>query len=274
MQQPKTKVALRGASETLIMTLLARAMDAAASRPILHDDWARRVLEQLDYTFPPTAGDQAFNTGLLLRANLLDAWATEFLDEHPEATVLHLGCGLDSRALRLACDARVRWIDVDLPDVVELRQKVYPAPAGDYCLVAASVTDDAWLDDIPADRPTLVVMEGLLPYLEPAQAQQLIGRICTRFPRGQIIFDMVGWFFIHIQAWSSPIGRTGATLRFSMDNKRDLLAVSPKLAVRDFVTIHDIPGHELFPWYMRLFTWLCRRIPLIRTVASYFRCDF
>ncbi len=274
-QQPKTKVSLRGVPETLMVTLLARAEDAASPQPILHDDWARRVLERLDYALPPEgSGKGGFYTALFLRAALLDAWATEFLSANPEATVLHLGCGLDSRALRLAWGPRVRWIDVDLPEVVELRQEVYLAPAGDYRLIAASVTDDAWLDDIPADRPTLIIMEGLLPYLEPDQARRLVGRLCTRFPGGRIMFDVVGWLYIRLQAFNSAIHHTGAVMHFGVDNAHDFLSLSPKLAVRDVVRMSDVPGSELFPWDVKLLGWIGRLIPPLRSLSSYFCYDF
>ena len=77
------------------------------------------------------------------------------------STVLHLGCGLDSRVFRIDPPATVRWYDVDLPDVIDLRRRLYPE-RHDYELIATSVTDLRWLDGIPADRPVLVVAEGLV----------------------------------------------------------------------------------------------------------------
>ena len=53
-----------------------------------------------------------------------------------------------------------RWVDVDYPDVISLRERLLPAPPGDYRMLGSSVTDDAWLDAVPADRPTVAVFEG------------------------------------------------------------------------------------------------------------------
>jgi methyltransferase (TIGR00027 family) len=270
----KAKVALSGVSETLMVTLCARAEDAARPNSILRDTWAARVLDQLNYTYPRTLGDKGLFASVVLRARLLDAWMAEFLNAHPEATVLHLACGLDSRALRLAWGPRVRWIDVDLPDVVELRQQVFPPLGGDYRLVAASVTEDAWLEDVPADRPTAVVMEGLLPYLERAEAERLVERICARFPSGQIMFEIVGRWFLRLQALNRPIWRTGAVMRFGLDDERELLTVSPKLRVRDVVRAWQIPGRETFPWYLYFILWVYSWIPGLQTLISYLRYDF
>jgi O-methyltransferase involved in polyketide biosynthesis len=103
--------------------------------------------------------------------------------------VLHLGCGLDSRVFRIDPPATVRWYDVDLPDVIELRRRLYPE-RHDYEMIRASVTDLHWLDGIPADRPVLVVAEGLVQYLSEKDAVALFNRITEQFPSGQIIFDV------------------------------------------------------------------------------------
>ena len=74
--------------------------------------------------------------------------------------MLHVGCGLDARVYRLDPGAGVRWYDVDYPEVIGLRERVYPAGAN-YRMLSASVTDPSWLAEIPADRPVLFLGEGL-----------------------------------------------------------------------------------------------------------------
>ena len=273
----KAKVTLKGVSETMLVTLTARAEDARQPNPILGDTWAANVLDQLDYTCPRMLGDKGFFANILLRAQLLDAWTSEFLNAHPEAVVLHLACGLDSRALRLAWGPRVRWVDVDMPEVVALRHKLLPSPAaggGDYHLVASSVTESAWLEDVPADRPTVVVMEGLLPYLDGAEARRLLERICERFPSGQIMFDIVGAWFLRLQALNRPISRTGALMHFALDDERELETVHPKLRVREALRIWQLPGRELYPWYLRFSLWVFSWFTGFRTLVSYLRYEF
>jgi methyltransferase (TIGR00027 family) len=242
-ESSETNVALSGVSETMLVTLSARAQDARRPNSILHDNWGADVLDQLNYTRPKTLCDQSLFHTLVLRARLLDTWTAEFLNANPEATVLHLACGLDSRALRLAWGPRVRWIDVDMPEIIALRQKLLPnPPSGDYRLVASSVTETSWLEDVPADRPTIVVMEGLVAYLEGAEVKGLIERICERFPSGQVIFDTIGTTFLRLQSFNRPIARTGAVMRFALDDEKEMEAVHPKLRVRDAVRLWQIPG--------------------------------
>lgn len=63
--------------------------------------------------------------GIALRSAHFDAMINDFLDGHPNTVVLHLGCGLHSRALRLAIPEATQWIDIDLPQVIDLRRQLY-----------------------------------------------------------------------------------------------------------------------------------------------------
>ncbi|WP_220449281.1 class I SAM-dependent methyltransferase [Nonomuraea longispora] len=62
-----------------------------------------------------------------MRARHLDDWTRDFLAEHPAAIVLHLGCGMDTRAHRVGPGPGVHWYDVDFPEVIDLRERLYPA---------------------------------------------------------------------------------------------------------------------------------------------------
>ena len=123
-----------------------------------------------------------------LRAKQLDDWCAAFLARHPDAVVLHLGCGLDGRGFRLAPPPSVLWFDLDQPAVIELRRRLYD-DTDSYRMIGSSVTDPQWLDHIPTGRPTLVVAEGLLMYLQESEVRQLLERLTDRFDSGELLFD-------------------------------------------------------------------------------------
>ena len=60
----------------------------------------------------------------ILRSREFDRHARDFVARRPEAVVVHIGCGLDSRFERVAEGGRVEWYNLDLPDVIELRKKL------------------------------------------------------------------------------------------------------------------------------------------------------
>jgi methyltransferase (TIGR00027 family) len=283
LQTTKTKSNLPPVPSTALVTLACRTIDAQSAHPVLGDHFAADTLAAIDYdpaSSPvPSKLFSSFLLLVLLRARLLDVWTTEFLAAHPEATVLHLACGLDSRALRLGWGKGVRWVDVDLPDMVTLRRQVVATPEtqGEYRLVAADLLNQGWLEDIPADRPVLVVMEGLLPYLQADEAKGLVRRIVERFDGmgGQVVFDMVGSWFIKMQGFNRPISSTGAVMHFGMDDGADIEALHPQIKTADALKPLDIPGaREVLPWILQLQLWLFSWFPGPRTMSQQFRFSF
>lgn len=186
------KVDLRGVQSTMLITLFLRALDCKETESILGDRFAAEAVDRIDYDW--TTVDKPNITrnrfGVALRAKQFDIWVADFLRASPGATVLHLGCGLDSRAFRLDLPTGVRWFDVDLPDVMDLRRTLYNEADG-YRMIAASVTDEAWLAQIPADKPVLIVAEGLLMYLHETEVRHLLQRLTSHFRTGELLFDGV-----------------------------------------------------------------------------------
>ena len=179
----KLKVDLSGAPQTMLATFYAKALDAELEKPILGDRWAKDIVDRIDYDWSKTTITARNSPAVTTRSAHFDTWARQFLAVHPEATVLHLGCGLDSRYYRLDPPPSVEWYDVDYPDVAELRRQLFPAR--EHChVVAASVTDPAWLSDVSADRPTLMIGEGLTMYLTEADGVALLRRIVDHAPSG------------------------------------------------------------------------------------------
>ena len=190
-----------GVTWTLLGTLYLRAWESRGEHSILRDHYAAEALERIDYDFAALKKrlrPQSSQYLVALRARQLDEWATDFLASNPDATVLQLGCGLDSRMLRIQPPAGVRWFDLDLPEVIELRRRIYPE-RDSYTMIGASVLD---LARVPTDRPVLVIAEGLLMYLSADDNQALFQRLTDRFGSGELIFDAVApWLARLIKVW-------------------------------------------------------------------------
>jgi methyltransferase (TIGR00027 family) len=176
---------------TNLVTLYLRAYESRSRRPILGDHIAAEAVDRIDYDFKRIHRTSlpASNQYLVaLRAKQLDDWCAAFLARHADAVVLHLGCGLDGRGYRLAPPPSVLWFDLDQPAVIELRRRLYD-DTDSYRMIGSSVTDPQWLDHIPTGRPTLVVAEGLLMYLQESEVRQLLERLTDRFDTGELLFD-------------------------------------------------------------------------------------
>jgi O-methyltransferase involved in polyketide biosynthesis len=269
------KITLTGPQETLLATLWSRALDSRSPRPILGDTEADRVVERIDYDFRKTGINATSAAGVALRARTLDGWTREFLAAEPDATVLHLACGLDTRVHRLAPAPSVRWVDVDHPEVIALRERLLPpAPAADYRTTGASVIDDGWLDEVPADRPTVAVFEGLTMYLREEDGKALLRRITGRFPRGQLLFDCYGTFGIRLQKLVPAVRRSGSTLHWGIDDPRELESLHEGLRCLDDIPSVAHPGLDELPLSGRLSLRVMAHLPGFRDVDRMLRYRF
>ncbi|MBW4718920.1 class I SAM-dependent methyltransferase [Saccharothrix obliqua] len=263
------KIALTGAPETMLATLYGRALDAKAPKSFLHDTTAAETVARIDYDFRRTGVTPSTAAGVALRARQLDVWTAEFLRANPVATVLHLACGLDTRAHRLAPGPDVRWVDVDLPEVVELRRRLLDPPAGDYRLVASSVTDAAWPADVPADRPTVVVCEGLTMYLHEHEVRDLFRRVAERFPGGELLFDVYGSVGIRLQKLVPAVRRSGSTLHWGLDDPRSIEPWGLRL-VSDVRSV-SLPGTDELPAAQRFPLRVMAKVPGLRDIGRLLR---
>lgn len=270
----REKITLTGNPETTLATLYGRAMDSRAPNSILGDHEADRALQHIDYDFRKTGITATTAGGVALRAKQLDDWTAEFLADHREATVLHLGCGLDTRVQRLDPPSSVRWLDVDYPEVLELRQRLLPYPAGDYRMIGASVTDGEWLGEVPNDRPTVAVFEGLSMYLYKEDGKRLIQRITGRFPSGQLLFDCYGTLGIRLQKMVPAVRNANASLHWGIDDPHEIEGWHKGLECLDALRSVDMPGLEKLPTSGRRRLWVIARIPGLRDIGRILRYRF
>jgi len=177
--------AAREVQQTLFITLAARARETSKKRPLLRDPRAVQIVRSVDFDTARYGRDWG---GVLtvLRTAIFDSWVRAFLAEHPAGTVVEIGTGLNTRFERTD-NGQVHWIDLDLPDTIELRRKFF-ADSDRRTMLAASALEEDWLSvvqDYPG--PYFFVADGVLVYL--ARAPQVLSRIAERFPGALIAFD-------------------------------------------------------------------------------------
>jgi methyltransferase (TIGR00027 family) len=269
----KIRVDLTGAPETMLATLYARALDADADRPILGDSYAKELVARLDYDWPKTSVTATNAPSVTIRSAHFDLWTRQFLAVHEEATVLHLGCGLDSRAFRVRPGPGVEWYDVDYPEVIALRERFYP-PDASYRLVGVSVTELDWLSAIPAHRPVLMVAEGLTMYLTEDCGLALLRRVVERFGSGELQFDVFNRLGIRTQKINTVVRRAGARLYWGIDGPGDILRDVPGVRLLAAMSVFDDPVFSRLPRSYRVMARLMSIVPSLRMMAQYHRYAF
>ncbi|EHK63681.1 polyketide synthesis O-methyltransferase [Achromobacter arsenitoxydans SY8] len=256
------KIALTREKETLLITLYAKARESLLPESILKDRHAAAAVGRINYDFSRLRMRRDEMIGLALRAHTLDGWAREFIAAHPEATVLHLGCGLDTRVQRVDPPPGIDWYEVDYPEVIALRRSLYPARPG-CTLVGSPVTDPEWLARIPAGRPTLVVAEGLFLYLAEDALLQLLRTVTAKFPSGEVVFDSYNRLGLTWVAHNRMIRSTGAVTRWSLRSPQALEGQVPGLRLRTErggYESDDSRQRARYSWPAQAALWLMRRV--------------
>lgn len=196
---------LSGVAETLLIPLYNRAMESQRPDAVIKDEKAVALVAQMSaqmgYDFSRVRQvpmPKLLRLMRLIFAREFDRYARDFLSRNPEAVVVHIGCGLDTRFERVD-NGQVEWFDLDFPDVIELRQRLIGGEHGRYHLLSGSVLEDAWLEAVKARshrldvrrRPIMFLAETVFVYFEDAQIKSLVLRLRDHFPGAELVFD--GW---------------------------------------------------------------------------------
>lgn len=187
------KVELAGVPETLLWNLYQRAAEARRPDALLHDPRAVVLIDTIDFPFLQRFGPAGFGQWQALRALRFDAAVRRFLAGHPQGCVVALGEGLETQFWRVD-NGTVRWLTVDLPEIVALRRELLP-PGDRQSLFGCSALDPAWMEHVDPSHGLLLTAQGLLMYFHPSEVHLLIAACAGRFPGASLILDGVPpWF--------------------------------------------------------------------------------
>ncbi|MCV7240932.1 class I SAM-dependent methyltransferase [Mycolicibacterium celeriflavum] len=177
--------------QTALLTVYARALDSRWRQPILGDTLASDVVGKIDYDFAGLGVQTSVVCQTALRAKLLDDRVRGFVGRHPNAVVVDLGAGLDSRFYRIGPPSSVDWYNVDLPGIMAVRDEVLPANPQSHS-VPVSLADKRWAEAIPNERPTMLVADGLFAFLTEPVIVDIFRRITEYFRSGELAFNDYG----------------------------------------------------------------------------------
>jgi O-methyltransferase involved in polyketide biosynthesis len=256
---------LTGVSETALLTLQVRAHEARRPDSIIDDPMAIQLADSIDYDFAKFGFSR--RQDMAVRALAFDKQARRFLADHPKATVVALAEGLQTSFYRLDAAGlgdQFRWLTVDLPPMIALREKLLPA-SDRVQMVAQSALDFSWMDHVETDHGVFITAEGLLMYLQPDDALGLIAECAKRFPGGQMMFDLPpAWF----AAWARNGMRTSLRYKvppmpFSLSPSQAADLVNSVPGIR---AVHDMPLPAGRGKVFNSILWAAQRIPLLDPV--------
>ena len=186
----------------------------------------------------------AFYMGI--RSAVFDDWTRQQLEENPDAVVLHLGCGMDSRCLRVDAGSH-RWYDVDFPEVIAERKRYY-AESPDYKMIAGDVREDRWLKGISETKCAVVVMEGISMYITADERKGLLENLSRHFEKIFLLVDCYSELAARMSKYKNPINEVGVTEVYGVDDpallEQDGIAFVREHAITPQSYIDQLSGFE------------------------------
>ena len=225
-------------NKTLYIPLYGKALVSRRGL-FLHDPKAEEIWDREGFPLRGKSASRWLAYYMGMRAAVFDEWVRQQMASRPEAVILHIGCGMDSRVLRVGGEGR-RWYDVDFPAVTDQRRRYY-AETDTYRMVGADVRRPDWLNALPAGGRAIVVMEGISMYLTAEERAGLLTALCEHFEEVALLTDCYSRLAAKLSRYKNPIHDVGVTQVYGVDHPAEL-TVSGLL----FVQEHDMtPQHMI-----------------------------
>jgi O-methyltransferase involved in polyketide biosynthesis len=250
----KITVDLKGVPQTLLLPLLGRAKFSQKSYSPLHDQRAIDLVNSLDYDFNHLQ-KQVGETTLfwMARAYHFDEAIKHYLKIHPKAVIVNLGAGLETAFYRVD-NRELTWLDLDLPEVIALRDKLLPPPPRVH-YIAKSILDYSWIEEVKKyGKDVFFFAGGLFMYFSEEQVNSIFLQMANHFPQGELIFDAIskkGLYYANRML--SDVRMNNAKLKWGLDDGKELEKWSPNIIlVSQKPYFQGIKTKFAFPLFLRM----------------------
>jgi O-methyltransferase involved in polyketide biosynthesis len=185
--------------QTMVGPVWARGTFSQIYPELLNDIDAIRIQKTIESKFRDAPAefalmqklvDEFIGLFVVFRARSFDDAIRKYIEAHPRATIVNIGCGLDTPFSRVD-NGQILWHDLDLPDAIAIRRKYVPeAPRSKG--IPKSVFDLSWFEsvDFSKERGIFFLAGGLLYYFKEEEVTELVRAMASRFPGGELVFDM------------------------------------------------------------------------------------
>lgn len=209
---------MNSVNKTLYIPLYGKAYVSARGL-FINDKKAEEIWAEEGFSLKGKAKSKWLAYYMGVRAAVFDEWLRARMAEEPDAVVIHIGCGMDSRVIRVGEKSR-KWYDVDFPDVIPERKRYYSESDG-YKMIAGDVRDCGWLADIPENETAIIVMEGVSMYLTVDEMRRLADGLGARFKKIMMLVDAYTSLAVKMSKMRNPVKDVGVTEVYGIDDPRE-----------------------------------------------------
>lgn len=183
---------------------------------ILHDAKAEEIWAKEGFELKGRSKSKWLAYNMAMRARVFDDWTDQMLEKDPEAIVLHIGCGMDSRCLRVKQPYSC-WYDCDFPDVLEVRRQYYQETSS-YHMMELDAADTEKINELPEGDTAVVILEGISMYLTNGQLKALIAALRKKYLYVHVLLDVYTEYGAKASEHKNPINDVGVTKVYGVDD--------------------------------------------------------
>ena len=235
-------------NKTLYIPLCGKAY-VSRKGIILHDPRAEEIWAAEEFPLKEKSKSKWLAYYMGMRAAVFDRWLKAQMEADPDAVVLHIGCGMDSRCERVGTRGH-RWFDIDFPVVIAERKRYYQEQ-DNYQMVSADVTDPGWLKPLPGGT-AVAVMEGVSMYLSPEKLKAALDGLAAHFDSVHLLMDCYTTFAARASKYKNPINDVGVTKVFGIDDPQVFGGFVRELEMTPADLVDQLSGME-----RKMFRTLC-----------------
>lgn len=207
-------------NKTLFIPLYGKAQ-VSRKNIILHDKKAEEIWDKEKFPITGKAKSKWLTYFMAMRARIFDDWTNTMLRRNKNALVLHIGCGLDSRCLRVK-EKYTKWIDADFSDVISQRRHYFKETTNyKMMIIDASKADD--IMKLPKSSDVIVILEGISMYLTKNELRALLYRLQKKYTTVHLLMDVYTEFAVKASRYKNPVNEVGVTKLYGVDDIEQLV---------------------------------------------------
>lgn len=256
----KIKIELGDVQKTLLFPSWGRVIETKKPMPLLVDNVAVNIMSTIDYDFTLIGQnfDESNQLSWVIRYLNIDRTIQKILNEFPSATIVNIGCGLDSTFERVD-NGILHWYDLDMPDSIALRRRFMKETERNH-FISCSVFDTSWFDLVIPKEKLLFVASGVLYYFEEDKIKELFLRLIEKFPGSEIIFDAVSP--LGVKYSNKMIIKNGGMddksfLKWGLSNAKEIEKWNNKIKVlEEYPYYSNLPSYSGIGLKARIKIWL------------------
>ena len=244
-------ISLGDVETTALIPLAIKASESKRKKPRIKDQIAVDVIEKLGIDTAPFDKFMS-HEGVIARSLMLDRMVKDFISKNPDCVIVNIGAGFDNRFSRVD-NGLISWFDLDLPDSIEARKKIFDERER-VTMLAGNVLEDKWCQAVKNEiirrkAKVLFLAEGLFMYLTMDEISRLLSLLKSNFPEGTFIAEQNNPLMVQKQKYHDTVKKTNAVFKSGSWSGKEIAALCSGI---NFVEEHsfneEMKKHSLQGW--------------------------